>query len=162
MAHLNYYLDLCVEAYIVHNSAVLLRLHDKYEIWAGPGGHIDPGEDANEAVLREAWEEVGIRAALIGPEGWKKSDTSTNIDLVPPIFLNKHKINDVHSHTTFIFTAIADTRDINPQSKEDKDNGASCVWVTAEELTALREHDPRLRPETYRYAMTALQLASKA
>jgi hypothetical protein len=38
MAHLNYYLDLCVEAYIVNDGAVLLRLHEKYNIWSGPGG----------------------------------------------------------------------------------------------------------------------------
>jgi 8-oxo-dGTP pyrophosphatase MutT (NUDIX family) len=69
MAHLNYYLDLCVEVYIVHADAVLLRLHEKYNLWTGPGGHIDPGEDCNEAALREVWEEVGLRVDLVGPIG---------------------------------------------------------------------------------------------
>ena len=64
MAHINYYLDLCSETFIVHNGKVLLRLHEKYDLWTGPGGHIDPGEDPNEAALREVWEEVGLRWSL--------------------------------------------------------------------------------------------------
>ncbi len=32
-----------------NKGVVLLRLHEKYNIWTGPGGHIDPGEDSNEA-----------------------------------------------------------------------------------------------------------------
>ena len=52
MAHNNYYLDLCVETFVVNDDAVLLRLHEKYNYWGTPGGHIDPGEDVNEAALR--------------------------------------------------------------------------------------------------------------
>ena len=53
MAHNNYYLDLCVDTFVVNDGAVLLRLHDKYNYWNAPGGHIDAGEDINEAALRE-------------------------------------------------------------------------------------------------------------
>lgn len=157
MAHLNYYLDLCIEAFIVNENAVLLRLHEKYDIWTGPGGHLDPGEDSNEAVLREVWEEVGLKIELVGPEGWKKSDTETNIDLVPPVFVNRHKINDIHDHSAFIFVGISETRDINPQTEEDM--GVECVWLTRSELDDLRANDPRFREEVYRYSIKALELA---
>lgn len=53
MAHYHYALDLCIESFTVNDGAVLLRLHDKYTIWTGPGGHIDPGEDPNEAAHLE-------------------------------------------------------------------------------------------------------------
>jgi 8-oxo-dGTP pyrophosphatase MutT (NUDIX family) len=157
MAHLNYYLDLCIEAFIVNDGAVLLRLHEKYNIWTGPGGHIDPGEDSNEAVLREVWEEVGLKIDLVGPIGWEKADTETNIDLVPPIYVNRHKINDIHDHSAFIFAAKSDSREVNPQTEEDK--GVKCIWVNKEELDKLYEEDKGLRAETYRYALTALKLA---
>ena len=156
MAHINYYLDICAETFLVNNNAVLLRLHEKYAIWTGPGGHIDPGEDPNEAALREVWEEVGLRAELVGPAGWQKQDTKTNLDLVPPIYLNRHKINDVHDHSGLIFAARTDSREVNPQTEEDK--GVTCVWVTETELNQMLKDDPRLRPETHRYALTALKL----
>lgn len=154
MAHLNYYLDLTAETYIVNNGAVLLRLHEKYELWTGPGGHIDPGEDCNEAALREVWEEVGLKATLVGPAGWQKQDTETNLDLVPPLYMNRHRINDVHEHSSLIFIAQTDTREVAPQTKEDE--GVECRWVTREELDEMRSNDPRLRPEVYKYALAAL------
>lgn len=158
MAHGNYYLDLCVETFIVHAGAVLLRLHDKYNYWGGPGGHIDPGEDANEAAVREVYEEVGLRVELIGPVGWVKIDSAVNKDLVPPLFVNRHRITDTHEHSGFIFAAMSDTSEINPQMKEDIASAAPCIWVTKEELLALKEKDDRLGDDTYRYALAALEV----
>lgn len=158
MAHLNYYLDLCVEVFAVNENAVLLRLHDKYDIWTGPGGHIDPGEDINEAALREVLEESGLQATLIGPPGWQKTDTDTNIDLVPPMFMNRHRINDVHEHSASIFAAIADSRDINPHETEDAT--VEFRWVTLVELEEMAVSDKRLRKEVLRYARTALEWSS--
>lgn len=159
MAHFNYYLDLCVDTFVVNKDAVLLRLHDKYNYWGAPGGHMDPGEDANEAALREVWEEVGLKVDLIGPEGWKKTDTKTNVDLVPPVYVNRHPINETHDHSAFIFAARSDSRDINPQTEEDQ--GVECVWVTEPELDKLLKEDERMRPEIHRYASAALRLARK-
>ena len=156
MAHANYYLDLCTDAYIVNEDAVLLRLHEKYNFWIAPGGHIDPGEDVNEAVLREVWEETGLKVELVGPSGWAKKDFEINRDLVPPIFVNRHSINEHHDHSSFIFVAASQTREINPQEEESR--GVECVWVTREELDLMHQNDERLREDVYRYAKTALEL----
>jgi 8-oxo-dGTP pyrophosphatase MutT (NUDIX family) len=37
--------------------------------WIFPKGHIEPGERAEEAALREAREEAGVAARLLGPAG---------------------------------------------------------------------------------------------
>ncbi len=161
MAHLNYYLDLCVDTFVVNDGAVLLRLHDKYNVWMSPGGHIDPGEDANEAALREVWEEVGLKVELVGPYGWEKSDTDHNKDLVPPVFVNRHKITDTHEHSSFVFVARSENRDIKPQSPDDIKAEAECIWVTKVELEELNKTDERLGEDVYRYAMTALQLVGR-
>ncbi len=156
MAHLNYYVDLCTNAYIVNNGAVLLRLHEKYNFWIAPGGHVDPGEDVNQAALREVWEEVGLKVELVGPSTWIKQDFDINKDLVPPIFVNRHSINEHHDHSSFIFVAKSDSREINPQEEASKN--AECVWVTQEELDQMHRDDSRLRKDVYRYASMALEL----
>lgn len=156
MAHNNYYLDLCVDACVVCGDRVLIRMHDKYHNWGFPGGHIDAGQDANEAAVREVWEEVGLQVQLVGPVGWTKVDTETNRDLVPPMFVNRHTIKGDHDHSAFIFAAKSDSMDINPQSDEDQD--AECRWVTQSELDEILVTDPRMRKEIHRYASTALKL----
>lgn len=46
---------------------VLLLRHRKGE-WVFPKGHIDPGESALEAALREVEEEAGVRAYPLAPD----------------------------------------------------------------------------------------------
>ncbi len=156
MAHLNYYVDLCTDTFIVNDGAVLLRLHEKYNFWIAPGGHVDPGEDVNQAALREVWEEVGLKVELIGPSTWTRQDFDINKDLVPPIFVNRHPINEHHDHSSFIFVAKSDSREIKPQEEASKN--AECVWVTQEELDQMHKDDSRLRKDVYRYASMALEL----
>ena len=156
IAHNNYYLDLCVDTFVVNDNAVLLRLHDKYHHWNAPGGHVDTNEDLNEAAKREVLEEVGLEVELVPPHGWIKEDTDFNQDLVPPHFINRHRINDVHEHSACVFFAVSKSRDINPQSEEDKLSQSPCVWVTLPELEEMHKNDTRLRYDTYRYAKAAL------
>lgn len=156
MAHNNYYLDLCVDTFVVQGDAVLLRLHEKYNYWGAPGGHIDAGEDVNEAALREVWEEVGLKVRLVGPLGWERVDTATNKDLVPPVFVNRHSITSTHDHSSLIFLARSESREVNPQTEADQ--GVECRWLTQAELDELLEKDERMRPEVHRYASAALRV----
>ena len=130
MPHIHDKIDFTVEVFIVYKNKVLLRKHDKYKIWLSVGGHIELHEDPNEAAVREVKEEVGLDINLAGKViNFKDSDGYK--ELIPPKFLNRHRINDAHEHVTMVYFALAKNDEVNPGKKETKDD---IRWFTLEEL----------------------------
>jgi ADP-ribose pyrophosphatase YjhB (NUDIX family) len=64
MSHIHEKIDFTVGVFVVYKDKVLLRKHDKYNLWLCVGGHIELDEDPNEAALREVKEEVGLDVTL--------------------------------------------------------------------------------------------------
>ena len=52
---------------IVFNSAkqVLMIFHKKLQVWLPPSGHIEENELPDDAVLREVYEETGVKAEIL-------------------------------------------------------------------------------------------------
>jgi 8-oxo-dGTP pyrophosphatase MutT (NUDIX family) len=148
MPHINEKVDFTVEVFVVHKNKVLLRKHDKYKLWLSVGGHIEPGEDPNEAAIREVKEEVGLHVRL----GHKRplSEHNDFRELVPPRFMNRHRINAGHEHVTLVFFAIADSDKLRLSETELSD---ACRWFTREEV-----EDPKFQIEDHIkiYAKSAL------
>lgn len=130
MAHIHEKIDFTVETFIIHNKRVLLRKHDKYKIWLSIGGHIDLDEDPNEAAVREVKEEVGLSVELIG-KPVKTDETKEYHELLPPRFMNRHRINETHEHVTAVYFARSES-DIIVQA--DNEKSEACRWFTEVEL----------------------------
>jgi len=68
---------------------LLLRRSDGADLWGFPGGAIEPGEQANEAVKREVYEEIGLRVEPVTLIGIYSSPDYAfaypNGDLVQPV-----------------------------------------------------------------------------
>ena len=47
-------------AFVVSSRGVILHRHRRLGIWVQPGGHVDPGEDPEDAAVRETMEETGL------------------------------------------------------------------------------------------------------
>ena len=155
MPHIHEKIDFTVSAYIVFGHKVLIRLHDKYNIWIGVGGHIELDEDANAALLREVKEEVGLNVEFLPPPMWKPTPISVVglRDLIPPNYMNIHQINETHQHHDLIYFVRTPTDKVIPESPADQ-----WKWLTKKEVLALDESD--ISDEVKHYCLEALALAA--
>jgi len=151
MPHIHDKIDFSVEVFIVYKNKVLLRKHDKYKLWLSVGGHIELDEDPNQAAIREVKEEVGLDIILYNPVKLNELNNPDFKDLIPPIFLNRHKINETHEHVTLVYLARSNTDKL----KSVKEKIDDCKWFTSKELD-----DPSfgVKPKVKEYAKYALDI----
>jgi 8-oxo-dGTP diphosphatase len=119
-------LDLVVASYIIRNNKLLLIHHGKLDKWLPVGGHIDPNETPDEAVIREVKEETALDILLYGIPTSKSSSMET---LARPFYVNVHSVGD-HDHCCFYYlSTIKDetTLAINHELKDYR-------WFSKEEL----------------------------
>lgn len=159
MPHIHEKIDHVSELLIVNGDGVLLRMHDKYDMWLPPGGHVELDEDFVEAALREAKEETGLDVELF-TDAYKKVDTGERDifgewELPIPRFINRHRINETHEHISFVYFGTSNNRDINPAEGEKRDG---FKWFTKSEL-----EDPacEVNVSVKKYALAALDTVSR-
>jgi len=153
MPHLHDAIDFTVDVFVVYKDKVLLRKHDKYKMWLSVGGHIELGEGPEEAAIREVKEEVGLDVVI--DDSLKPSYGPTDYaELIPPYYLNKHRINATHEHISFIYFAKSITDKIVQGEHEVSE---ACRWFTREEIEEHKELSPTIKF----YALKALEAISK-
>lgn len=151
MPHIHEKIDFTIEVFIVHKNKVLLRKHDKFKIWLSVGGHIELDEDPNEAALREVKEEVGLEIELYNIFPTPINQEKDYQELIPPVFLNRHRINENHEHICLVYFAKANTDELLLSDKEVTDE---CKWFSLEDINSPSFN---LRENVKLYAKTALQ-----
>lgn len=152
MSHIHDKIDFVVEVFVVCDNKVLLRLHDKYQRWLSVGGHIELEEDPNEAALREVKEEVGLEVKLYNGNQIYHEITNNRIELIPPIFLNIHEVNENHKHICLSYFALSETQNVKPQESEDM--STQWKWFGKDEL----EKTGGLGNDIRAYALKALEI----
>lgn len=154
MPHIHEKIDFCVEVFIVHKDKVLLRMHDKLNIWMSIGGHIELDEDPVQAAYREVKEEVGMDIHIAGvAEGITDQEEKNRgyTYLIPPRYLGKHPVSDTHTHIPFVYFATSDS-DVVADSVLDHEKGVETKWFSREDLESAD-----LVPNVYFYATKALE-----
>lgn len=149
MPHIHEKIDYTAEVFIVYKNKVLMRFHDKYNIWGSVGGHVELDEDPNEAAVREVKEEVGLDIKLADDLRVFEYTTEKRSELIPPKFMCRVRMSPTHEHITMTYFATSETDQVNVGSHEAK---TEWKWVTAEELEVMD-----LIPDMKFYAKQALK-----
>lgn len=122
-----------VSVFIVHKDKVLLHSHKKAKKILPLGGHIEVNELPEEACIREAQEESGLKITLYNPvnkELKKSCDLVGEKLLVNPMYTIFGEITPGHCHIDFVYYATSKSCGTRPA------NGESDLlkWYSKEEL----------------------------
>lgn len=132
MAHINELVDFTVAAFIIFENKVLLVDHIKLKKWLPIGGHIDLGEDPEQALFREIEEESGLTRDDIEvlAEKVKNVNQKGTKFLYRPEFLDIHDINETHKHVGLIYVVKSKTDRLVLAEKEHN----AIRWFTKDDL----------------------------
>ncbi len=117
---------LTASAFVLGTRGTVLHKHRRLGIWVQPGGHVDEGESAPQAALREATEETGL-SLCHPPEG----PTLLNVDV--------HPGPKGHTHLDLRYVLLGSDSDPDPPPGESQE----VRWCSFPEADALAE--PTLR-----------------
>lgn len=96
----------------------VLLIKDSYGNWGFPKGHLEPGESAREAAVRESREETGIRSLEVrGPVG------STD-------WYFRQGDSVIHKYCDYFLMETAGAQRASAQAAEGVQ---ACVWLSPEE-----------------------------
>ena len=150
MAHIHEKIDWTATVFIVHKNRVLLRLHEKYNILIGVGGHVELDEDPVEAAMRECEEEVGLKVTIYDAGTVPPSVRANSKHLALPAHMNIHYVGgntEGHQHIDLLYYASSTSDEVVPENANDR-----WEWLTKEELET---HDS-IDAQTKFYALGAL------
>lgn len=120
-------------AIVVHPATkrVLLRWHERYQLWNHVGGHADPGErDPYVTARREAEEETGLRDLRPFPD-------KPAIVLVQIVPVPAARGEPDHEHADVCYALATD----EPGSTIEEHDDAALEWVdVAEARRRVNEH----------------------
>jgi 8-oxo-dGTP pyrophosphatase MutT (NUDIX family) len=109
-------------AIVVGTRGVVLHQHRRLNRWLQPGGHLEPGETPEEAVIRECVEETGL--AVRHPTGGAVR-----------IHVDVHEAAERHVHLDLRYLVSAPDADPSPAPGESQD----VAWFTWEDAVDLAD-----------------------
>ena len=132
MAHIHEKIDFTVAIFVVYDGKVLLIHHRNLNKWLPVGGHVELDEDPETAALREAKEESGLDAELLG-ERPPTTEPGTRA-LIAPRYLDIHRITDTHQHIGMMYWARPKHGTLTLSTSEHHD----IRWCSAADLDSLQ------------------------
>jgi 8-oxo-dGTP pyrophosphatase MutT (NUDIX family) len=116
----------CASVFLINpeDKRILLVKHKKFNKWVQPGGHIEDEETPEEAALREAYEETGIKVKLLG-DRFPRED-----DFIKPLGIQRNRNKEGDVHIDIIYAGVP----INDDEVHISDESIDIHWFTRKEL----------------------------
>ncbi len=124
-------IELTVAGCIVSDNKVLLLLHTKIGKWLFPGGHVEPNESMDTAVVREVKEETGLDFNHLIYSNIEQVQGEEIEKCALPIHSNVHSVGTHNHYCAYYFGAV--DRENFVKNNESRD----MKWFTAEEIKKL-------------------------
>jgi 8-oxo-dGTP pyrophosphatase MutT (NUDIX family) len=122
---------LTVTGFVVHGDRTLLLWHRRLRAWMPPGGHVERGENPQEALLREIREETGLQASIVSKRRPLPFDYHSQVP--PPYTIlveNSAEPGGPHQHIDLIyFCRSLHGEAVRPPAPDDV-----LVWVSEADL----------------------------
>jgi 8-oxo-dGTP pyrophosphatase MutT (NUDIX family) len=96
-----------VGALVLSSRGIILHRHKRLGIWVQPGGHVDAGEEPEDACRREASEETGLEVHHLDP--------------VRLFHVDVHPGPSGHTHYDLRYLMMSEPRDPSPPTGESPD-----------------------------------------
>lgn len=117
----------CASVFVIDplTKKILLIMHKKNKKWTQPGGHIEDDETPEEAALREAYEETGLKISIIG-ERFPREE-----DYIRPLGIQKNRKINGDLIIDIIYVAVPNNDNEPVVLKQE---ATDVGWFTREEL----------------------------
>jgi 8-oxo-dGTP diphosphatase len=122
---------LTVTGFVVHGDKTLLLWHRRLRAWMPPGGHVEPGEDPQSALLREIREETGLDVSIVS--GRRPLPFEYPAQLPPPYTIlveDSAEPGGSHQHIDLIYFC----RSLDGDAAQPPTPGDVLVWVSEADL----------------------------
>jgi len=117
--------------FLVNEGKVLLSFNNNLKTWIPVGGHIDLGENPEEAIIREVREETGFDFEFLPKP---KQDGNGLVKVLKPMQVQIEKVPHHGEHINIIFAGKC-TRSFE---KETTDDNERLKWFSMQELEEMK------------------------
>jgi ADP-ribose pyrophosphatase YjhB (NUDIX family) len=123
------------------NRKVLLVNHKKLGVWLYPGGHVEPHETPDKALLREILEETGLKVKILGDTDDSLADKDADVSVLHnPYVILCEKINSrekPHYHIDMVYLCAED-KNYNSSLVPNHKEVSQMAFFTANEVQSLK------------------------